>query len=412
MLLKILKSSGIDPNQAAGLLGISPRIFDRWISNQAPIPQSYIPMLATVLGIDSDQLTAFSEAHKSASTGDFVPAIWYRFRGQELVDADRECVFLIRQLAYNSHQLDEVTGGPAVGWECLFPSIRLKIKREAPPREQGRQAAKLFRMSRGLEQGKTGIGSVIRGNLRSIGIMAIESPIPESKLEGCMFFVGTPSQNRPCIFANSYHSTWFRRNEVLMHETAHAIFDAESSGASLDFVGSDDVNLQDLQEERAQAFAQETLVPGGVIRHIGQAHGMDWRQLTLRDLAILVAETQVELRTVLRAALESGLIDSDQMDQYRRMNIAFELRSISDHALSTEEYIRKVGEMEAQKWISKRNTNIHSRRLRLPVPYIQLVLNSFQSGKINRGKSAELLMIDEETFDSRFAALVQEVDEM
>jgi Zn-dependent peptidase ImmA (M78 family)/DNA-binding transcriptional regulator YdaS (Cro superfamily) len=410
MLQKILKSSGLDARKAAELLGISAKIFDEWVSNQKPIPPSYISMLATVLGVDSDQLAPFSPERNTASAADVAPAIWYRFRGQNLVGADRECVFLIRQFAYNFHQLEEVTESLAVGWEFLFPSIRAKINREAPPREQGRQAARLFRASRGLEQGRRGIGEVIRGNLRSMGVVVIESPIPESKLEGCTFYVGTRSNDRPCIYANTHHLTWFRRNEVLMHETGHAIFDAESSGASLDFVGTG--QQDDLQEERSQAFAQEALVPKDVIRHIAQAHGMTWTELSSHDLAVLVSETQVEVRTLLRAAFDAELICQDHMDRYNQVDISSDLKSITDHALSAGEYIRKIGSTEAEKWTGKRETNIASRTLRLPVPYVTLVIDAFQNGVISRGKSAELLMIDEDTFDSRFRDEVRTVGEI
>jgi Zn-dependent peptidase ImmA (M78 family) len=186
-----------------------------------------------------------------------------------------------------------------------------------------------------------------------MGLMVVESPIPESRLEGCIFYVGAQSNDRPCIFVNTHHSTWFRRNEVLMHETGHAIFDADSSGASLDFVNTD--HFEDLQEQRAQAFAQESLVPKEVICHIGQEHGMNWAKLASHQLAILVAEIQVELQTILKAALDAGLIDAIQMEGYSRMEISSELKSLTDRALSAEEYIHKIGNTEAEKWISKEN---------------------------------------------------------
>lgn len=76
---------------------------------------------------------------------------------------------------------------------------------------------------------------MFRGNLRNKGILVIESSAQDSILEGCSFYVGPSGAERPCVFANSYRTTWFRRNRILMHELAHAIFDVESDIATLDF---------------------------------------------------------------------------------------------------------------------------------------------------------------------------------
>jgi len=405
MLREAIQATGIAPATAASLLGINPDLFQEWITEQRPLPTSWAALLSSVVGIDLSQLT--SRKVGARDTADIVPAIWYRLRDASLLDTDREIVFLIRQLGYFIHELEEVTGTPLASWRSIFHDIRHDVDKQAPPRQQGRQAAALFRDARGLATGASGIGEVIRGNLRSMGVVVIESPIRDSALEGCCFFVGGQESSRPCVFANSYRTTWFRQNLVIMHEVAHAIFDAETDGATLDFRNSE---TPALAEERADAFALEMLVPGKVLRHVAQRFGIRWDSLDAVALSRLVAEIHVEKRTILRAAVADGLITQAQVDSSADIDISDELRSLSDHALSAREFISKKYGGQGASWTRKRNTTIPSRRLRLPTLYISKVVGAFQGGLISKGKAAEMLMIDDDTFCDRFGALDKQTD--
>ena len=290
----------------------------------------------------------------------------------------------------------------SVGWKNLFEDIRERVDSQAPPGEQGRQAARMFRASRGLAQGARGLGEVLRGNLRSMGILLIESPIRESRLEGFSFFVGRGDTKRPCLFANTHGVTWFRRNIVIMHEVAHSIFEGESSGASLDFL-HDGREQTDLQEDRAEAFAREVLVPKEVLVHIASQHGIDWTHLGQNEISRLVAETHVEQRTVLTVAREAGFVTSDDCDLYQQLDIAAILPTMTDHALSTRDYLKKVG--ARADWLGKRSTTISSRELYLPVPYVKAVVDAYSEGVISGSKASEFLMIDETDFLDRFREL-------
>ena len=347
----------------------------------------------------------FHLARARTERGDITPAIWYKLRADRLVDADRECVFLIRQIGANLNELEEVTQRRTVGWQVLFSSIRQKVDIQAPPRQQGRQAARMFRESSGLGHGHDGIGAVLRGNLRSIGILVVESPVPESALEGCSFYVGSDITQRPCIFANTHHVTWFRRNVVLAHELGHAIFDAENTGAALDFQDNDGAN--DLPEERAQAFAQELLLPPESLRHLAQARGVQWGTVTQVDLAQLVAASQVELNLVLGAAVDAGLMPLGRSKDLRSSPLDSLLRELTDHALSTKEYLRTKGSEATPLLVGNRTTTIPSRRIRLPVSYVAQVLQACRDSVISDSKAAELLMIDEFTFESRFGEFMR-----
>lgn len=320
MLDAILEAIGLEPERCAGLLGVSPRLFGEWLAAQRSMPASYANLLGDILGVQPSILQAATKQDRMRDVRDFTPAIWYKFRGEGLVDADREYVLLIRHLGRLQNQLENVTGKRAVGWKPLFDAIRREVNGQAPPSEQGRMAAQIFRESTGLSQCATGIGEVFRGNLRRLGIIVTESPIPESRIEGCSFYVGTHPSERPAIFANTHHSTWFRRNVILMHEVGHAVFDVPSVAASLDFSGTDE--LTEISEKRAQAFAQEALIPRSVLRHIAQGNGIKWTALTAEDLSVLVALTHVEQKMVVQASVNAGFVGIDEKQRLLALDIS------------------------------------------------------------------------------------------
>ncbi len=408
MLQTVLESVGLDAQTCAGLLGFSPTIFAEWSAGQRPIPESVLPLLSAVFSVPTSILRSSGKADKNIRE-DITPAIWYKFRGPELINADRECVVLVRQLGHYLNELEAVTRNRAVQWKTLFESIRNTTDLQAAPREQGRSAARAFRESTSLSHGAKGNGEVLRGVLRSLGVLVFETPLKESRLEGCSFYVGTQSASRPCIFANTHHVTWFRRNIILMHEIGHSIFESAYVGASLDFLHKEDV--AEPLEMRAQAFAQECLVPKSVLIHIAQSHGIKWTSLSARSLAILVAETHVEQRTIVNAAVEAGLVASEKEEELKRIDISCDLRELSPHALSTEEFLELIGAENARGWIGKRTTTLTPRSLRLPVGYVSTVVDAYRNFQISSGKAAEYLMIDDSEFTARFGDIYAEVDE-
>jgi Zn-dependent peptidase ImmA (M78 family) len=409
MLQTVLDSAGLDVRTCAGLLGISPSVFAEWSAGRKPIPESVLPLLSAVFSVPSSVLRAPSKAAKGTKDEDVTPAIWFKFRGPELVDADRECVVMIRQLGHYLNELEAVTHNRSVQWKSLFDSIRNSTDLQAAPREQGRSAARMFREGTSLGHGQKGSGEVLRGMLRSLGVLVFETPLKESHLEGCSFSVGSQFASRPCVFANTHHVTWFRRNMVLMHEIGHAIFESTYVGASLDFL--DRENTSDPLEMRAQAFAQECLVPKSVLVHVGQICGVKWTNLSTRSLASLVANTHVEQRTVVNAAAEAGLIAPEAAEDLKRADISSDVHDASPHALLTDEYLELIGPDNARDWLGKRTTTLTPRPLRLPVGYVTLVVDAYRSCQISLGKAAEYLMVDESEFVRRFEDIYAGVEE-
>jgi Zn-dependent peptidase ImmA (M78 family) len=410
LLLKdIIEATKLDPAFCAELAGVTPDDFQEWLIGSRPIPRFVIPELSAILGVA--ERTVFQTAGLKGNiggSGSLAPAIWYKLRDKKLTDQDREMVALVRKLGFYLNQLADVRGEKVRRFEPLFRAIREKVDRTAPPAVQGRIAAQEFRSMADLQSGQKGIGEWIRPTLRRLGILVVESPL-KSAVEGCAFGVGNESSSSPCLFANSYRSKWFRRNAVLMHELAHAIFDLDSEQVSIDYK---DEQTDELKELLAQTFAQECLAPRSVLVQIANRFGLHWDALSAGDVARLMAESHAEQSLVLTAAYEAGLLSSEEMIRCKQLECDSALREVSEHALTTREYLQKLAS-DSPKWIAEnRNTSVGRRSLRLPSLYVSLVLESLSDGQISEGKAAEMLMMDRETLRGRFGTPLEEPAEV
>ena len=406
MLKEILDSAKLEPSFCASLLGIAPDQFAEWVSGVKPVPSFVLPELSTILGVPESVLT---ERRKRKYTDDslLAPAIWFKLRDDRLLQADRETVGLIRKLGFYIGTLHRVTGECPLAYRSHFREIRATVKVTAPPSQQGRDGARLFRNLTGLSHGKEGIGEILRPCLRNAGLLVVESPLPKSEVEGCAFNVGSDENLTPCLYTNTFKSTWFRRNLTLCHELAHAIFDLDSEQFMADFLGEDGKTLQEL---RAAAFALECLLPKAVLIHLQNQLGIDWENLNEKQLAMLVARSHVEQNVVLSAALAAELIEMDRYELYSGMKIGELLKGISEHALSTSDYLKQVA-ATSPLWVSENRTaNLGLRRLRLPAGYVKRVLEARDEGLISNRKAAEMVMMDFDVFEHRFPIGEQALD--
>ena len=414
MFMSLLNDAGLSPTICAGLLDLDPVRFESWATGQRDLPGFIVPELASVLGVSQETLIQ-GKATKA-------PAIWYKFRGEQIGDADRELVILVRRLGFYIHQLNSATGFASTKWETDFAHIRTKLDahKSDSPEIQGEKAADVFRSivdlgySRAVNDEQiSGAGDVIRGIVRSLGILLIEMPLAESSMDGCSFYVGDAGNLTPCVFVNTYRQTWFRRNYVLAHELAHAIFDIDGEAALIDYRAPDkktsvEKSEPPLKEARADAFARTLFSSKKVLSVFASKLGLKWDALSTRDLALLVAHSQVELRAVLRSALNCDLINAEQFAQYSKQSLKKELRTLTERVLTPPEFFKLHPEQAV--WSNDlRSTTIPSRRLRLPVPYIMMVLQAIHNGMISDGKAAEMLMMDYEVFLDRFEPFLPEL---
>jgi Zn-dependent peptidase ImmA (M78 family) len=237
-----------------------------------------------------------------------------------------------------------------------------------------------------------------------MGLVIVESPVPDSRIEGCSFRVRS-ERDIACVFANSYQSTWFRRNAVILHEVSHAIFDLESEPVSIDYQHE---NSDDIRERRANLFAQECLVPRSVLVHLTNRFGIKWPELSAGALAKLIAESQAEQRLVLRSAINHKLITSDQYDQYSGYDCASLLKQFSSHALTTREFLATVPKEQHRWFFQDRFVKVGNRGVLLPAGYLKTVIDLLSSDRITVAKAAELTMMDRYTFQERFGQMIPE----
>jgi Zn-dependent peptidase ImmA (M78 family) len=407
----LIDGAGLSVSACANALGVDSQIFKEWADGKREIPPSYAETLSAVLGISSKLFDARPAESRRAET----PAIWFKFRGEDFTDADRESILLIRRLGHNLNQFEQaIEGQPNRVWELLFEYVRAAVNLQDPPQAQGRKAAEAFRSFTQFGRSGTGAGEYLRGAIRAKGILVLESPISGSQLEGCSFLVGGANAQRPCIFVNTYKSTWFRRNVVIMHELGHAILD-QSLGVAIDVYGAEDTQgksrSNSIQEVRAEAFARECLLPRQLIVSFCSQTGTKITKLTEESLAGLVAFSGVEQKTVVSMLREYDFIDEVLSSQYLSYDIWKILKELSTHALGTIEFIEQIGSQAAGEWENKRYTSVGSRKLMLPVNYVKAVIDAVQSLKISVSRATELLMIDLETFAERFGHIIPEAIE-
>ncbi|AKF08839.1 XRE family transcriptional regulator [Sandaracinus amylolyticus] len=413
MLKDLLETAQLTKGACAKIIGVSPRVLDEWIAGQKTIPAGYARSLSELFGTPVPALARRGELPSPTQ----MAGVWFRMREDRVSATDRTYVAVLRRLAHSCDQFECATTGssPSMMWRNVFWGAKRKAMDEtASPAEQGRIAARALRTERGLSQGATGIGSVFRQHLRHLGVLVVETPVPDSKIEGCSFYVQSgPQAIRPSIFANSFRSSWFHRNFVLCHEIAHLIFDAESEGASIDFKTEDESSIGSLSEsvteQRADAFAQEMLVPASVLRHVAQASGINWKRLEAEDLATLVAKLEVEARVILRAAVEGKFLDAEGAARAQTLDYRAHLEQLTERALPAMKYFGRHPEKKSD-WLEKRTATAVGVPLYLPPSYVQAVVGAVERGTVSWSKGAELLMVDRRTFMERFGDRVPGIE--
>jgi Zn-dependent peptidase ImmA (M78 family) len=359
--------------------------------------------LATILGVEERTLALIARTHQRVDSAQFAPAIWYKLRDEKLTSADRELVGVVRKLGYYLRQLQSIRGEGKGIYEPLFSAIRDKVDKSAPPAVQGQKAASEFRAMTDVRHLEQGIGELLRPTLRRLGLLVVETPL-KSAVEGCSFIVGAGKDSQICLFANTYRSTWFRRNAVLMHELGHAIFDIDDDQVTIDY--RNDEECSDLGELRAQVFARECLVPRSVLIQVQNRFGLKWDSLSVEDVARLVASCEVEKKLVLKSAYDNQLIDQSAFDRYLDYDCGTMVRQFSERALTTKEFLKKQA-TESPFWLAEnRKTTTTARRVRLPSWYVDEVLQTLRAADISFCKAAEMLMIDTATLKSRFGQLL------
>ncbi len=399
---QVIKATGLSSAFCADLLGVSRQQFESWLAPQAGLPRYAVPILSAVVGADLQALQQSPDSPDAVRA--LPPAIWYKLSDPALTATDREMVGVIRKLAFHNQQLRTLRKKAALGFRAVFREVRDSVDLSASPDAQGILAAEWFRSSAQLQHGNFGIGELLRPTLRRLGLLVIESPVRNSRIEGCCFTTTIDqAPGVPCIFANTYRSTWFRRNAILAHELCHAIFDVENDQVSIDFR---DGASEEFKERRARIFMQNILAPREVLVSAQNRLGLNWHAPSELQMARLVADLGVEQKVIGDAAFDAGWIDASEREAWTRLNCESELKAISPHALSTEEFLAQ-SKISNPLWAAKHRTaSVGSATLRFPVAYVEEVVQAANENLITPAKAAELLMTDKRSLQGRFGIKV------
>jgi transcriptional regulator with XRE-family HTH domain len=232
MLSELLSSIEAPAKDVAGLIGVSPLQLDEWAHGRKDIPESIRRRLASLFGISPEKLTDRNISREEAMRQ--IPPLWKKLRAAHLPADATTKVAAVRLLAARYDEALRLTSPLSDRVKDWIEGIRRDVDPQEPSGRQGELAAGIFLDVSNLGHGARGIGEVFRSTLRTAGLVVLESPVSAIGFEGFCIPVGPTGKSRPCLFANSYKTTWFRRNYVLLHELAHAIFDLESSSAIFD----------------------------------------------------------------------------------------------------------------------------------------------------------------------------------
>lgn len=393
MLAELLDALNLPREFWASLIGCSVEQLDEWRSGQREVPLSVADRLGRAIGVPRDVLLGKISGRQPI---EWLPPLWLKARQGHLGEAEHKAIALARLLASRYDEVETLLEVPSYTYKTLFTEIKQHVDPQLPARDQGRVAAGAFLQHSTLDKGATGIGEVFRGFLRARGVLLLETPVDNANFQGFCLPVGADTRSRPCLLANHYKATWFRRNYVLLHELAHAIFDLEAANAVFDKEVPEALTglpvLHDIAEERADSFALHALVSKRLL--IAMEHRVHrFTGLDASGMARVVAETHAEQALVVRAALEYGLINQEDAARLRDLKIAEELRGISFHARGVAGL--KAGDLldpEIARW-GARLTTYPVSGLRLPIPFVRLVMEALKQHKISIGRAAELLMV-------------------
>jgi len=399
MIQKILQWTGLDPDSCAELLRVSKAEFSEWLAGQ-PVPTFVDRDLATLVGVSVNDIRQLRRQPDLDLASKLSPILFKIRSEQRLTPDDQKAMAALRYLGGYGRTLNSISIPNA---DALWSRLKSRILEGLAGidcdshEKQGRLAARAFREA--MQFGVQAIGRVVRPRLRKAGLLFFESALSHSDLRGACFVVGDDHGSVPCIFVNSYACSWFQRNEVLLHELCHAIFDLLELEITLDLEGDDS---NDPREVRANAFALEAILPLQTLVHYCNQLGTSWEELGEDQLAQLVAETHTQASSVLKQAQVHGLISQSQFERYSQLRPGTRLKQYSESALSRKEFLEKHPESLDALIRESQLTSYAPKSMWLSAGYVQMVLEAVKAHKITAKLAAQMLFISDVEFNERF----------
>lgn len=272
----------------------------------------------------------------------------FRLRGGTLSAPDRRALLEFSKRCFEYAGLEQVLD---LEPEATVPTYRPKGGKYI---DQARAVAIDERRRLGLADEP--IGDVV-GLLERQGVKVLDWTMPGgSEISGALF---NPEEFGPCVLLNEDH-VWTRRQFTAAHEYAHLLLDRDGDGSEICFADS-----PDLVEKRANAFAAEFLSPSEGVRAFLQRLGSTKERL-------ITAEDVLALSYFFRVSYQTAV--------WRLFNLKF------------------VSETDRERLLAEQPQKL-ARRLGYPEPergpttsrFEALAVRAWRTGKVTRGKLAELL---------------------
>lgn len=400
MLSEVVNALDIPRDFWPSLAACSPKQMEEWLAGQRQIPVSVARRISAAVGVPVELIVG-PASRTIGGPEKALPPLWLKAREKKLAQTSVTALAVTRLLVSKYDEAVSLLEDAPGEYKQLLNDIRGRVDLQATPETQGQVAADAFLKLTGLGQGARPIGEVLRGALRNRGLLVIETPINDKTLEGFCIPVGAGARARPCLLANSFTTTWFRRNEILLHELGHAIFDLEGAFALFDVKRPDEDGqaVSSLAEERASSFALHALVP----RRLLVAVGLSLSDLRGASVAEVIAKTHAEQGLIARAAVRHGLMSEEEAERFRSVKVSQqELIRATPHARGLASLSKdQLADPRVREWES-RKTTFPISGIRLPIPFVQVVLRALEERKITAAKAAELLMVRTADLSTRY----------
>ncbi len=390
----LMGSLRLGDSEFCELLGCDLSRLERWRARGSILPGHEADLLADATGVPFETILE--------AGGRITPSpIWQKARESASDEDSVIAAARARVMGARFAALQTMMGASSVGFLGLVRGMREAASLVDGPVAQAARASEYFLRETRLDVGALPIGEVLRGFLRSHGFVVMEIPIRKTRLEGFLTYLSADRVERPLIVANSYRTTWFRRNYVILHEVGH-LLDIETSASVFDR----DTSRRDATEERADLFALHTLVPRRLLENL-ISRGLQVAGADEQRMARLIAGTHAEARHIARAAESYGLIDPIEARRLESLKVPKHLLGKeSTHAATLFDAIGTPGYVRDSEALSilpreQRRTERPYKGLTVPVPYVLATKRALVEGRITRGRAAELLMVSEKTLADR-----------
>jgi Zn-dependent peptidase ImmA (M78 family)/transcriptional regulator with XRE-family HTH domain len=303
--------------------------------------------LAALADLFAKPLQWFLSSNDSAAASAWDPER-FRLRGGSLSLHDRRALLEFSKRCSDYASLELALG---VSSNAAAPRYKTRAGRYI---DQGLAVALEERRRLGL--GDEPVLDVV-GLLERQGVRVLDWAMPAgSDISGALF---TPVEFGPCVLLNE-NDLWTRRQFTAAHEYAHLLLDWEGDGSEVCFASSGD-----LVEKRANAFAAEFLSPSEGVRTFLEGLGSTKGR-------VIMAEDVLALSHFFHVSYQAAV--------WRLFNLRFVTEADRDRLLSEQplKLARRLGYPEPE-------TGPTTSR------FEALAVRAWRTGKITRGKLAELL---------------------